>query len=101
MDDGKVLTGGGQLDPFDPAHCIVHQGYTVLVARLDGAVLGEGREGLYDFDTRILSRHRLLLDDREPVLLSSCALSADRWSACLQLARPGGTPAGPRLPQDA
>ena len=44
------MMGGGQLDPFDPARCIVHQGYTVLVARLDGAVLGEGREGLYDFD---------------------------------------------------
>jgi len=101
MDDGTVPPGGGRLDPFDPAHCIVYQGYTVLVARPDGAVLGEGREGLYDFDTRILSRHRLLLGDREPVLLSSGALSSDRWSACLQLPLPGGTPAGPRLPQDA
>jgi len=25
MDDGTVLPGGGQLDPFDPAHCIVYQ----------------------------------------------------------------------------
>jgi glycogen debranching enzyme len=101
MDDCSTPPGGGQLDPFDPAHRIVHQGYTVLVMRADGEVLGEGREGLYDFDTRILSRHRLLLDGREPILLSSSVLGSDRWSGCLWLRRSGGTAAGPRLPQDA
>jgi glycogen debranching enzyme len=101
MDDGRSLPGDGQLHPFDPAHSLLHQGYTVLVTRLDGAVLGEGREGLYDFDTRILSRHRLLLDGREPALLSSSVLSADRWTGCLCFRRSGGTPEGPHLPQDA
>jgi glycogen debranching enzyme len=101
MEDLQAPAAGGYLDPFDPAHRVLHQGYTVLVARPDGWVRGEGREGLYDFDTRILSRHRLRLDGREPFLLSACALSWDRWSACLWLPRPGGTAAGPHLPQDA
>ncbi|HEV8580561.1 MAG TPA: glycogen debranching N-terminal domain-containing protein [Thermoanaerobaculia bacterium] len=99
--EGNTLPGDGHLDPFDPAHVVVHQGYSVLVARRDGGLRGEGREGLYDFDTRILCRHRLLLDGREPFLLSSCALAADHWSARLWLPRPGGTAAGPHLPQDA
>lgn len=101
MDDLKAPAVGGHLDPFDPAHRVLHQGYTVLVARPDGSVWGEGREGLYDFDTRILSRHRLRLDGREPLLLSARALSWNQWSACLWLPRPGGTAAGPHLPQDA
>ena len=88
-------------EQLELAHRILHQGYTVLVTRPDGAMRGERREGLWDFDTRILSRHCLLLDGREPVTLSSSILAADRWSACRWLPRAGGTPEGPRLPQDA
>ncbi|MFS8638935.1 MAG: glycogen debranching N-terminal domain-containing protein, partial [Gemmatimonadota bacterium] len=45
------------LNPHDPLD-VVYQGYTVLVCRHDGSIEGAGREGLWDFDTRILSRHR-------------------------------------------
>ncbi|MFL6263693.1 MAG: glycogen debranching N-terminal domain-containing protein [Thermoanaerobaculia bacterium] len=93
--------GDGDLDPFRPAHTLWHQGYTLLVARPDGTVTGEGLEGLYDFDTRILSRYRLLVDRREPRYVSSCTLESDHGRVWLYVPLPGGKPEGPRLPQDA
>jgi glycogen debranching enzyme len=93
--------GDGDLDPFRPAHTLLHQGYTLLLARPDGTLTGEGREGLYDFDTRILSRYRLLLGGQAPDYVSSCTLESDRWGAWLQIPLQGGKAEGPRLPQDA
>ncbi|HEY3568437.1 MAG TPA: glycogen debranching N-terminal domain-containing protein [Thermoanaerobaculia bacterium] len=93
--------GDGDLDPFRPAHMLWHQGYTLLVSRRDGTVTGEGLEGLYDFDTRILSRYRLLVDRREPRYVSSCTLESDHGRVWLYVPLPGGKPEGPRLPQDA
>jgi hypothetical protein len=43
--------GGPGLNPHYP-WIVVHQGYTVLVSRQDGVVVGVGREGLWDYDTR-------------------------------------------------
>jgi glycogen debranching enzyme len=100
--DLKALSlGDGDLDPFRPAHTLLHQGYTVLITRPDGTVTGEEREGLYDFDTRILSRYRLLLEDQEPRYVSSSTLESERWEVRLHVPLQGGTPEGPRLPQDA
>jgi glycogen debranching enzyme len=73
----------------------------VLVSGPGGELRGEGREGLYDYDTRILSRWRVTLDGRAPEPVSSCTLESDRWGAFLRLPLPGGAAAGPRLPQDA
>lgn len=94
-------SGDGDLDPFRPAHTLLHQGYTLLFSRTDGSFAGEGREGLYDFDTRILSRYRILVGDQEPRYVSACTLESDRWVASLHVPLQGGTPEGPRLPQDA
>lgn len=77
-----------------------YSGYTVLCAASDGSI-ETGPEGLYDRDCRILSRHRLTLADERPALVSSSAASPDRWEAVLRVPRPGGTEAGPLLPQDA
>jgi glycogen debranching enzyme len=87
------------LNPHYPRH-VVFGGYTVLVTRDDGGLRGLDREGLYDFDTRILSRHRLTIDGREPTAVHGGNLSSDRWAATLLLIRHGGTPEGPVLPQD-
>jgi glycogen debranching enzyme len=87
------------LDPHHPWH-IVHEGYTVLVTRPDGSVDGIRREGLFDFDTRILSRYHLTLDGRMPDWVGGGTIGYDQWSAQLVVARDGGPAVGPALPQD-
>src|SRR5438067_752756 len=96
---GLPRLSSANLDPFRPSHDVVYQGYTVLFTRPDGTLRG-GREGLYDFDTRILSEYCLTLDGREPACISSGAPESDRWSAHLHLTRGRGNAAGPALPQD-
>jgi len=90
----------GPIDPHWPCHVAFH-GYTVLVARQDSSIEGVGWEGLFDHDTRILSRHRVLLGDEVPRTLGSHAAAPDLWTIRLQVPRRGGTAAGPLLPQDA
>ncbi|HEU4647634.1 MAG TPA: glycogen debranching N-terminal domain-containing protein, partial [Gemmatimonadales bacterium] len=87
------------VDPH-PAWYIVHGGYTVLVTRPDGSFEGQDREGLYDFDTRILSRHYLTIDGQRPMYVGSETVDAAEWHAHLLVPRRGGTPTGPLLPQD-
>jgi glycogen debranching enzyme len=91
---------GSDIDPLRPARSVAYGGYTVLVCRGDGAIDGPDT-GLYDLDTRILSRYLLCLDGDRPAAVSSGVELADRWSATLHLRRRGGTADGPRLPQDA
>jgi glycogen debranching enzyme len=79
----------------------VYQGYTVLVTNPDGTCRSHSREGLFDFDTRILSTYRITLDGRAPEHVSSGTLGSERWSAKLRVHRAGKGPDGPRLPQDA
>lgn len=83
-----------------PAGEILHSGYTVLVSRHDGGFDGSGRQGLYDFDTRILSRYELTIDGERPTYVGSELEGSDRWRAHLLVPRHGGRPEGPRLPQD-
>ena len=78
----------------------IHSGYTVVCSALDGQI-HDRRHGLYDFDTRILSHHRLTLDDAQPELVSFAQPAADEWFAALRIGRPGGDADGPLLPQDA
>lgn len=88
------------LDPHHPSRMVVYQGYTVLVTRPNGTVRGKGQEGLYDFDTRILSWYRLTLDGQEPTYVSCGQLESNRWDARLRVPRSGGDAVGPKLPQD-
>ena len=60
-----------------------------------------GGLGLFDYDTRILSRYRLLVDGEQPQCDTSASVESDYWAAHLRLARPGPDARGPRLPQDA
>jgi glycogen debranching enzyme len=54
---------------------VLKQGDTFLVADAYGDVTGDG-DGLFHNDTRLLSSYRLLMDGRQPTLLSS-AVSQD------------------------
>ena len=78
-----------------------HEGYTVLVTRMDGRIGLDPLEGVFDFDTRILSWWRLRIDGCEPELVSSTRTDKRNWGGLLRVVRGGGTAAGPRLPQDA
>src|SRR5215471_12508855 len=91
----------GQLD-VDPHHGqhLVHHGYTVLLSNPDGAIESEGRQGLFDHDTRVLSRHEILLDGVSPRVDSTGLIDASHWIARLTVPRAGGNPRGPLLPQD-
>src|SRR5215475_9071703 len=70
----------GQLavDPHHGQH-LVHHGYTVLLCNADGAIEEGGRQGLFDHDTRVLSRHELLLDGATPRLDSTGLIDASHW----------------------
>jgi len=90
---------GESIDPHHSLQLTFH-GYTVLVTDADGSISGAGM-GLFDYDTRILSKYRLLVDSEAPRCDTSAAIASDYWAAHLTVARPGGDANGPRLPQDA
>jgi glycogen debranching enzyme len=75
-------------------------GYTVLCTAPDGIVVG-GRHGLFYRDTRVLSAYRLTIGGKPPELVSAVQPESGRWNALLRVAREGGKPEGPALPQDA
>ncbi|HXG26022.1 MAG TPA: glycogen debranching N-terminal domain-containing protein [Candidatus Binatia bacterium] len=72
----------------------------MLCAAADGAI-GTDSTGLFDYDTRILSRLRLRLDDRAPEIVSIAQPEADTLVGRYRLLRGGGSAAGPVLPEDA
>lgn len=79
---------------------LTFQGYTVLLTNADGSIT-EGRGlGLFDYDTRILSTYRLLIDDEPPRGDTRANLESDYWVAHLTVERAGRDPVGPHLPQD-
>lgn len=79
---------------------VLHAGYTVLRSGPDGSISADP-EGLYDYDARILSRYRLLIDDEPPELLEAVAVESDVLVARYRHGHPAGRAAGPRLPEDA
>ncbi len=56
---------------------------------------------MYYRDARVLSAYRLTIGGKLPELVSAVQPESDSWSAVLWVARGGGTPEGPALPQDA
>src|SRR5947209_18338024 len=78
---------------------MVYSGYTVLCTAADGFATS-GRDGLYHRDTRLLSRYQLTVDGEPPELVGTAQRESDEWTAVYRVRRPGGTPAGPVLPQD-
>ncbi len=95
----ELPAAAGTIDPHYP-WCIAYEGYTVLTSARDGSI-DRDPTGLFDYDTRVLSRHRLLLDGAPPEYVSSGWLESNRWEAELRVPRPGGQARGPALPQDA
>jgi glycogen debranching enzyme len=89
----------GSIDPHHSRHLTFH-GYTVLLTEADGTMCG-GKLGLYDYDTRILSTYRVLVDGEAPRCDTSATVESDYWAAHLTLPRPGRDARGPALPQDA
>jgi hypothetical protein len=79
---------------------IVHAGYTVLRAAADGWI-DTDPAGLFDYDTRILSRYRLTIDGLAPELVGASQPEADTYVARYRVPRGKGRPEGPLLPQDA
>ncbi len=92
---------GAEVDPLHPHHLLVHEGYTYLHSRMDGAVGRAPEEGLFDYDTRILSWHATRLAGEEPIGVAAPCLDNTRWQAVMSVRRPGPGPEGPALPQDA
>jgi glycogen debranching enzyme len=80
---------------------VIHEGYTYLLGRMDGTVGQDPQEGLYDYDTRILSRHVLRVLDQEPIGVGWVSTTGERWQGMLRVDRPGGDAEGPALRQDA
>jgi glycogen debranching enzyme len=60
-----------------------------------------GKHGLYYRDARVLSAYRLTIGGKPPEVVSAVQPESDSWSAMLRVAREGGKPEGPALPQDA
>ena len=89
--------------PIDPHHDrqLVFQGYTVLLTNPDGSIVEGNGLGLFDYDTRVLSKYRLLIDDQPPRCDASANVESDQWIAHLSVDRRGPDAVGPRLPQDA
>jgi glycogen debranching enzyme len=71
----------------------------VLWSGHDGAVEADPT-GLYDFDTRILSRFFMTVDDRRPELIAAVRPEADAFIGHFRVPIPGGTAKGPILPED-
>jgi glycogen debranching enzyme len=90
---------GEAIDPHHSQQLTFH-GYTVLVTGPDGSIC-DGTQGLFDFDTRILSKYRLLANGEVPRCDTSAAIASDYWAAHLTVPRPGRDAHGPQLPQDA
>src|SRR5690348_6623078 len=98
--DSVIALFAARAPRVDPLHTcrVVHDGYTVLLTP-GVAQLAGGRVGLFDFDTRILSRYELLLGGQTPMPLESTG-DGNRFHAHLVVPLPGGNAVGPRLPQD-
>jgi glycogen debranching enzyme len=96
----RTLTISNTIDPH-PNRQLTFQGYSVLLTQRDGMIVEGLGLGLFDYDTRILSKYRLLIDDEAPRCDTGANVESDSWVAHLTLSRPGKSAVGPRLPQDA
>ena len=91
---------GAEVDPLHPHHIVIHEGYTFLHARMDGSVGRDPEEGLFDYDTRVLSWHDLRIAGQQPVGVAAPSLDSASWRSVRTVRLEGGTPEGPALTQD-
>jgi len=71
----------------------VYSGYSLLVTNAHGAVTGEGTEGFYVENTRLLHRHELTVDTKPLVAFAASATSRHGFLAYAEL------PAGAHVPE--
>jgi glycogen debranching enzyme len=88
------------VDPHRGRQLTFH-GYTVLLTHPDGTISADAGLGLFDFDTRVLSQYRLLVDAQPPQCDTAAVVESDYWAAHLSSARGVANVSGPHLPQDA
>jgi glycogen debranching enzyme len=84
-----------------PDRRLTFQGYSVLLTEPDGTITEGTGLGLFDYDTRILSKYRVHIDDKAPRCDTTENIESDYWVAHLTVDRSGPDAVGPRLPQDA
>src|SRR4051812_46297380 len=105
MPPAPVKTGlrvrGGDV-PCLSMGIVLHSGYTTVVSGDDGAIHGTDREGVYDFDTRLLSRLVYTVGETQPQLVGATLVAPHRWKARLVAPSPERSAEirGPALPQD-
>jgi glycogen debranching enzyme len=77
------------------------RGDTVLASNPAGSIKGGPEQGLFVQQTRLLSRHRIALADREPLLAAGSNSRQDRWDGYLIVPPPGDDGDEASLPQRA
>jgi glycogen debranching enzyme len=87
------------IDPHRGRH-LAFYGYSVLVSNNDGTLTDPAVHGLFDYDTRVLSRYRITVDGCTPTCDTSASVSHDYWAAHLTVSPPGHGAGGGHLPQD-
>lgn len=87
------------IDPHRGRH-LAFYGYSVLLSNNDGTMTDGAIHGLFDYDTRVLSRYRMLVDGRPPTCDMSASVSHDYWVAHLTVTPPRRTASSSQLPQD-
>jgi glycogen debranching enzyme len=92
---------GANVDILHPRRFVLHEGYSVVVCRPDGTLGRDADEGLFDFDTRLLSWWSLHIEGQAPTFVSNGTIDGRRWLAVLKLPVSGEDPYAPHLPQDA
>lgn len=65
------------------------QGRTIFAAGLDG-MIGGGKQGLFAYQTRLLSRYRYLINDKTPELIAFSNVEQHSWLGYYGLMPPDG-----------
>jgi glycogen debranching enzyme len=99
-DPDRPYRSGANVDIRHPRVFVLHEGYTVLVCQPGGSIGGTAEEGLFDFDTRLLSWWQLRLDGQVPDVVSNGMVDSRHWLATLKLPAGGDDAYRPHLPQD-
>lgn len=72
----------------------VTQGRTVLATARDGFIYGEGEQGLWIYQTRMVSRYRWLIDGHPPQMVANSNVEQHSWLGYYIASPPGLRDAG-------
>jgi hypothetical protein len=80
----RLRRSSALVDPHRGRQLTFH-GYTVLLTHPDGAISADAGLGLFDFDTRVFSQYRLLVDGRPPQCDTAAVVESDDWAGHFEL----------------